>query len=198
MNDRFIALKLLVERGANHLPEVFWSWPVRDPINRAAIAKHDGSIASVGCGLELALNIENGALSRAAENNPRSTGKATAENDARGLRQHVDVAAEVLMDESEQSGLARSRPAGEDDSSALVRGATMTVLHRRRPFLMAPHTCRSPMMSLHQKQSHHPALGVLEDVTVHHPRSAVERNEPDVDALAGAHQHRVAKKKARR
>lgn len=95
---------------------VFAATTVTEPIERASIAKHKRrTIVGKRRGLELDLDTIDGALRCACGARVREAGKATAEEDRRGLGKHAHVTAETLTRELEDRGLARAGSAGDDD-----------------------------------------------------------------------------------
>ena len=112
------------------------SRPIRDAVDRAAIAERDGGpVLAENDALELALDVEDRALRRAPTDVRRVTKEAASEERACRLREHDDVRAELASDNLEERGLAGARSSRDHDESRLgmvVGAVARSVAHAER------------------------------------------------------------------
>ena len=83
MDHGLVARELLVERRAELLPQVAGPRPVREPIHRATVAEGNRDVLRPRCDLELALYVEDRALSGTTYIGVPPTRESSAEHDAR-------------------------------------------------------------------------------------------------------------------
>src|SRR5690606_23018723 len=103
--------------------------PVRQPVDGATIAQHDGRVFGVAHDLQLPLHVVDRALGRPAKREALAPWKAAPEHDAGALGKDRDVATEILPHELQDRRLAGSRSTREDDSLRLVLRAARTRRH---------------------------------------------------------------------
>lgn len=135
MDDGGVARELRCAVGPR-LGEVrrFVERPIRETVERSAIAEDDGGFAFVDvAAFELALHMEDRALRRRAQRHGSFPRKAATEDDACRLGEHQHVLAEVASHRLEHRGLASAGATGEDDETRRVIEAFALAEHDDPP-----------------------------------------------------------------
>src|SRR5688572_21587262 len=96
MDHGVVAAQFAFEGRADRVPEAIGSRPVRGPIDGTAVAQHDSGVPCLADAFQLTLHEEDRALCAAPPLERSRSWESAPEDDARRLRQHLDVSAELL------------------------------------------------------------------------------------------------------